>query len=254
MIRRIPAIAALCIVTAHGQIAFNGNYTENFDSMTPTGTDYVPGWTGIRYAGSGALGLTLAPGVSTGTSTGGGIYNVGAAGDTDRALGSLSSASTVPRFGAGFINASGATYTELTLSGVMEQWRSGSSATANETLPFEFSLNATGINDETATWTAAPGFDLLEKLVTTTSAAAVDGNLADNQTPINVTLSDLNWQDGQVLTFRWTDRDDTGSDGMYALDNFSLAGVTTPVPEPAAWGLLLVGTVVVAWLRRKDRE
>jgi hypothetical protein len=41
------------------------------------------------------------------------------------------------------------------------------------------------------------------------------------------------------LTVRWSDLDDAGSDGLYAVDNFSLSA--TAVPEPSTFALLGLG-------------
>ncbi len=236
----ILGVAALSWA-AQGQILFNGSYYNNFDGLGPAGTAFDTGWSAIRTNDGAALTL----GVSTGTSTSGGIYNVGLAGDADRALGSLASASTVPQFGAQLQNTTGAPITDIVFSGVMEQWRTGSSASTDETITFDYSLNAAGIGDGAATWVPVPALDLNERLTSSTSAGAVNGNLPENQLSFGSTISGIDWSDGGVLTLRWTDRDQTGSDGMYALDNFSV----TAVPEPSTWALLGLG--VVGLLRKR---
>ena len=107
----------------------------------------------------------------------------------------------------------------------MEQWKSGQSATTLETLPFEYSLDATSLF--TGTWTAATGMDLVEKLTSTTVSAAVDGNLPANRTAISATITGLSIANNAVFWIRWTDTNDLGSDGMYAIDDFSLTPSTT---------------------------
>jgi hypothetical protein len=82
--------------------------------------------------------------------------------------------------------------------------------------------------------------DLLERLTQTTSAAAVDGNLAENQGLLSGMIEGVQWADQGLLTLRWTDVNDVGSDGLYALDNFSLAGITA-VPEPSIYALVGLG-------------
>jgi trimeric autotransporter adhesin len=235
----IVVISALTVLAGavHAQIAFTDSYTNNFDAQGPTGTTYEPGWAAVRWAGTGPAGEALTLGVTAGTASSGGVYNVGPAGDPDRALGSVASGSTVPRFGAQFQNGSGETITDVGVTGVMEQWRTGASAAADEVIAFEYSLDAADINDAAATWVAVPALDLNEKLTASTSAGAVDGNLADNRLEIGATLNGINWADGGLLTIRWSDADVTGSDGLYALDNFSLAAV----PEPSTWALFALG-------------
>jgi trimeric autotransporter adhesin len=255
MIRRVVP-AGLCLLwglASHGQIAFNGTYVENFDALGASGTSYPDGWSAVRAAGSGTLGAPLALGLSTGSSTGGGVYNVGLSGDGDRALGSLSSAATVPRFGAQWRNDSSAAVTQLTLDATAEQWRSGASDSVNEVLVFEYSLNALDINDATALWTALPGFDLQEALTSSTSAGAVDGNLTENQVGMHAQITGLDWAPGGTLTFRWTDTDDAGSDGMYALDGLSLNSVSA-VPEPSVILLGAAAGLVLAARRRFGRS
>ena len=219
---------------SQAQVSFNGSYTENFDSLGPAGTGYPAGWSGVRYAGTGAIG-PLTPGVTAGATTTGGLYNVGTAGDADRALGTLASGTTIPRFGLQLANNSGSTYDQITFSGVSEQWRTGNNATVNETASFEYSFNATDINDPSATFQPLSSMDLVEILTSSTSGGAIDGHA--NQILISGSISGANWTDGSTLTIRWSDHDDTGTDGLYAIDNF---GVTT-VPEPSTFALLGLG-------------
>jgi hypothetical protein len=244
----------LSAASLHAQLAFQGDYLETFDPLGPTGTTLPPGWSAVRHAGSGILGADLNPGVTAGTATGGGIYNVGTAGAPDRALGSLSSSSTIPRFGLHLLNASGSTYDTLTLGGVMEQWRTGSSAAALESLAFEYSLNASGIHDAAGLWTMFPDLNLSEKLAASTSSGAVDGNLPANQWNLSGLVTGLNWIPGQTLTLRWTDTDDPGSDGLYALDNFQLTASVTPVPEPAGLGTVALGLLALAGFRWRQQR
>jgi trimeric autotransporter adhesin len=250
MKQSIVILSALTVLAGavRAQVAFTGTYVNGFDAMGPTGTSYEPGWTGVRWAGTGPAGETLTLGVTTGSATGGGVYNTGSSGDTDRALGSLASGSTVPRFGAQFQNSTGETLTGLEVSGVMEQWRTGANATVDEVVAFEYSLDAADINDAAATWVAVPALDLSEKLTASTSAGAVNGNLPENRAEFGTVLSGLSWADGGALTIRWSDADVTGSDGLYALDNFSMA----VVPEPSTWALLTLGAagLVVRRARR----
>jgi hypothetical protein len=237
-------LAALTLLGARGvqaQLAFNGSYQQNFDVMGAD-TSWLDGWSGVNTAVSPGTPLTL--GITTGTTTSGGVYNVGSAGSTDRALGSLAGGTVIPRFGVQFQNTSGAAFTDIQLSGVMEQWRSGSSATANEVLTFEYSFDAQDIDDSTATWHTLAGLDLWERLTDTTSGGAVDGNLLENQNLVNGTISDGMWLDQGLLTMRWTDFNDTSSDGLYALDNFSLTGISS-VPEPSVWALVGIGLLAL---------
>jgi len=227
-----------CNISANAQAytfaAGQLTYTESFDGMGEAGTNYINGWTAIRYAGTGAIGEVLTLLVTDGSSNSGGIYNTGTTGAADRSFGSLGSGSTVPQFGASFMNSTGSGITAIELSGVMEQWRSGSSNTANEVYPFEYSLDATSLS--TGTWTAVTSFDLVEKIISSTTAAALDGNLAENQTIISASITGLSWTAGSTLWIRWSDANDGGSDGICTIDNLVMTVTTGTVsadPEPS---------------------
>jgi autotransporter-associated beta strand protein len=199
----------------------NLSYAENFDSMGATGITLVAGWT--------TTDPTVA--VGTGSSNAGGIYNVGSAGAPDRALGSLGSGTQVPLFGASFVNATGATIDSLLFNGAAEQWRTGSNSVI-EINPFEFSLTATALDDNAATWIPLAAFDLVEKLTADNGNAAVDGNDPNNRTALHANAT-VTWTQGATLWIRWREIDHAGSDGLYAIDDFSF-GVTTAAP-PLYW-------------------
>jgi hypothetical protein len=222
-------VNAQAFTFAPGQLT----YTESFDGMGATGTAFINGWTAIRYAGTGSIGDVLPLTVTDGSANAGAIYNVGTTGASDRAFGSLASGSTVPRFGAVFQNNTGSGITAIELTGVMEQWRSGSSNTVNEIYPFEYSIDAISLS--TGTWVPASSFDLLEKITASDVAAALDGNLAENQTAISATITGISWTAGSALWIRWSDANDLGSDGILAIDNMVMTvstGTVTADPEP----------------------
>ncbi len=209
-------------------------YSENFDGMGPTGTAYITGWTAIRAAGTGAVGAELTMAVTDGTANSGNIYNLGTVDATERAFGSLASGSTVPSFGAFYANNTGSSITQLELDGMMEQWRSGSNASVTETYVFEYSLDATSLN--TGTWVAVPNFNLVEKVIASAAANALNGNLPENQTGISASITGINWTPGSTLWIRWTDVNDGGSDGICSIDNLSInvtTGTVVAEPEPS---------------------
>lgn len=208
-------------------------YTESFDGMGPTGTSYLPGWNAIRYAGTGAVGEQLVLNVGDGSGNSGGIYNLGTTAATDRAFGSLGSGATVPRFGASFLNNTGSGITSIALTGIMEQWRSGSNNAVTEINAFEYSLDATDLTS--GTWIAVTDFDLVEKIISSATAAALDGNLPENQTSITANIEGISWTAGSTLWIRWSDVNDGGSDGICAIDNLVMSvttGTVTADPEP----------------------
>jgi len=211
----IAVLHAMSFSNSVAQVAFSftaGNltYSENFDGMEATGTNKPTGWVSIPD--------TLR--ITHGTATTGSMYNVGASGSDERALGTLASGGAQPVFGASFTNNTGDDITKISLQGFCEQWRTGSSAAVNEIVAFAYSFDATSLT--TGTWTALPVMDLFEILTTTTSSVAVDGNHADNRAAISGTINGITWTTGQTLWIRWTDIDNTGSDGLYAIDDLEI--------------------------------
>ncbi len=238
------AVAVLLVNPAASAPQVNyagGTYTQNFDTLPSAGTftfsgngpfplvgatppagvgaTGLTGWTFINYGGTGTSALFK---IDDGTSNAGGIYSYGTASSTDRALGSLASASQVGRFGVTFVNTTSATITQFTLGYTGEQWRNGGN-TSPQTLSFSYLVGATDIN--TGTFIAATALDFTSPNVAAT-AAALDGNFAANRTVIApVTITGLSWGAGQTLTLRWTDLNDIGSDHGLAIDDLSF---TTP--------------------------
>ncbi len=212
----------------------NLTYTENFDAMGAAGTTYLTGWTAVRFAGTGAYGATLTMAVTDGSANSGNVYNVGTIDAPDRAMGTLASGSTIPRFGAFFLNNTGATITQIDLSGVMEQWRAATNSSVNEVVKFKYSLDATDLL--TGTWDSLATMDFVEIQTGTTTSAALDGNLPANQANLTGTITNITWAPNTTLWISWTDNNDSGSDGLYAIDNFSMtvttSGSFTPDPEP----------------------
>lgn len=206
---------------AHTFSAGNLSYSQDFDGMGATGTALPTGWVGARMGGSGAFGAALAPIATDGNVTSGAVYNVGSAAAADRALGTLSSGSTHAAHGASFANNTGGAIASFTLNAMHEQWKSGSNATVNESVRFQYSLNATGLSDTLATWDSLPSLYLNEILTATTAAAPVNGNDSVNRVAISGTAS-LNWPAGATLWIRWIDPDHTGSDGLYAIDDMTM--------------------------------
>jgi hypothetical protein len=215
------AVAQISLTTA------NGSYSENFDGMGATGTTFPTGWTALRFAGSGTANQLLNPVVGNGSSNSGSIYNAGSTGDPERALGTLSSASTVPVFGASFTNNTGSIISNFSITGFSEQWRTHSNNTINESVIFEYSTNATSLI--TGTWTPVSTLNLVEILTTSTLDGPVDGN--SNRVAISGNLSSINLASGGTIWIRWKDNNDVGNDGMYALDDFQISYTNTAVAQ-----------------------
>jgi hypothetical protein len=238
--KKLYTLSFILLATlSFGQIsitAIGTPYNENFDSMGAAGTTFVSGWTAIRSGGSGVLNATLTMVATDGQANSGNVYNTGTTAATERSFGTLGSGTTVPAFGAAFTNNTGSTVSEIAVSAVMEQWRAGSDASANEIVAFSYSLDATSLS--TGTWTNVTALDLLEKLTTTTAAVALDGNLSANQSNISGSITGLTWANGATLWIRWTDVNEFGSDGIYSIDNFVFNATTAlSVKQNAISGL-----------------
>ena len=198
-------------------IGVNVPYLEDFSGMGATQTDFIPGWTAINVLN----GATLSMAVTDGLASAGNVYNVGAVGSEERAFGTLADASIVPAIGAVFTNNTGGTVSKIAIQTRMEQWRESDNAGINETVAFSYSLDATSLT--TGTWTTVSALDLKEKLTTATTNLAVNGNLLANYTNLANIITGLNWINGTNLWVKWNDVNDAGSNGLYAIDNFTIS-------------------------------
>lgn len=187
----------------------NTVYTQDFDVMAST-TTYPTNWLGTT---------TLA--VSNGSTTAGGVQNLGTTSASDRALGSVASNSVPsPTYGVSFTNNTGQTIDVLDISYTKEQWRTGQSATANETVSFFYSTDATNLS--TGTWTNVSALNMTEILTTTTSGAAVDGNAVANRASVSSSITGLNISAGSTFWIRWVDDNAANADAVLAVDDLSL--------------------------------
>lgn len=242
-------VAASLTGPAHaGPVSLGASgYLQNFDTLAATAgsttNDTLPtGWV-ISETGGGARDNDLY-GADTGSSNAGDIYSYGAAGSSERALGSLRSGSLVPLFGVEFINNTGATITALDIAFTGEFWRLGTTGRSDH-LDFQYSTNATSLS--AGSYLDVDALDFFTP--DTTSVGAKDGNTPANRTSLSATISGLNIAANGTFWLRWNDFDPADADAGLAIDDFSLTarGATAPataVPEPgslALAGLALIG-------------
>ena len=199
-------------------------YTEDFSGMDATTTAFLPGWTAINTNGGATL-TTM--GITNGSATAGNVFNVGATGNDERALGTLADGTVTPALGAVFQNNSGSIVTKISIRTKMEQWKESGNAGVNENIAFYYSLNATNLNN--GTWTAVPALNLNEKLIAATTNLAINGNSSINYTnPVQTSITlNSNWANGANLWIKWVDNNDAGANGMYAIDDFAIVITNT---------------------------
>ncbi|MBN8814068.1 MAG: PEP-CTERM sorting domain-containing protein [Sphingomonas sp.] len=248
----IVVAAALAPAAASAQTALTTtSYIQNFDTLASsgsTGTALPAGWA-INETGTNA---NASYGIGDGSSNSGNTYSFGTTGSTERALGSLGSGSLEATYGVLFTNQLGSAITAFDIAYIGEQWRLGNST--DDGLTFEYSTNATSLT--TGTWVRVSALDFLPVLTSGTQGA-LNGNLTANQRSLAATIGGLSITSGANFGFRWTDLNSGGNDHGLAIDNFSLTsttGVTGAVPEPATWGMIILGFGAMAGaVRRRGR-
>lgn len=269
MSKRLLALAALAAASVSAQAAIqltdgNLSYSQDFNTLASSGTTAVTwlndstlqGWSLFNSTGAAITSYI----VSTGASNTGSFASFGAAGSTDRALGGLASGGSYfgsPASGAvagymavAFTNSSSSTFDSFTLSFDGEQWRNGGNTSAQPmVLQYGFGSSFATVGS----WTTAGSSFNWSSPVTGATAAAVDGNAAGHVAVAGGTISGLNWSSGQTLWIRWVENNDVGNDHGLAIDNVSLS-VTSAVPEPSSYALMLAGLGTVGLIVRRRRQ
>jgi hypothetical protein len=261
-----------------------GTYNQNFDSLpytnniavnaanpiTLAGTEYTfNGAAGASYAfadpvdssgvtaGShGGLGLSSTMsgwygsatvfnqyGSQNGSMTKGGIISFGAlTNSTSRSLGMLgTSTSGIPTFGLQVYNDTGSTISSINLSFLGELWHQ---QTAQNPITFGYAVTAltNGIP------TGATSLGTFGANFATGASGAVNGDLAANQTNINLSAVSIgSWAPGQALWLTWTMSNSSGGEQGYAIDNLAFSAV----PEPSSLVLVLCGLGGLLAIRRR---
>ena len=208
----------LCHISIGQSISLTGAaYTQNFSSLANSGTSTTlpNGW---YFTESGTNANTVYT-AGTGSGTAGDTYSFGSSGSIDRAFGGLQSGSLIPTIGASFTNNTGTTLTSLTIFFIGEQWRLGTANRGSDRLDFQYSLNATALNN--GTWTHVDELDFVGP-INTGALGALDGNAAANRANVSYTLTGLSIPNGTSFFIRWTDFNASGADDGLAIDTFSV--------------------------------
>jgi hypothetical protein len=201
---------------ASGTYSLNGKGPLNLAAAPVNGTN-LTGWQLFLVGGSNANASFL---VGTGSSTGNGVYSLGTAASTERALGSLASSTGISALGLVLTNQTGNLLNSFSVSFTAEQWRKGGSGNKN-TWACRYKtgiithIDQTNLLDE-------PNLNF-SSVINTSSATSLNGNLAVNQQIVSYAVDSINWKPGEQLLLRWDDADETGSDDVVAIDNFSFS-------------------------------
>ncbi|MDX1965441.1 MAG: hypothetical protein SFX18_20010 [Pirellulales bacterium] len=142
-------------------------------------------------------------GTDAGASTTGSTYSYGVAGVNpvmDRALGSVTSGSSAPRYGAVIANQTGQTLGGFTLTFTEEQWRKNTGVSENNNLVFEYKIGGMGLDD---TGFISNNLGNLVPIIQDGASGALDGNSPANRAVKSVTVTGLNWASGANLVIRW---------------------------------------------------
>ena len=231
-------IVFFCLLTGitNAQVSITNStpYTQDFNSLPNTGASTTtnpnpPNW--YRYAKTTDA-TKLA--VGDGTENAGGFYSAGKKDSTDRALGSLLSATSKPLyFGVKFVNNTGSTIVSATVSYRCEQWRRGNkNAGVKDSLFFEYSSAADSVHK--GTWTRVSNL-----AGSSTNSSSVIGALNGNTnfTAVAGNITGMNIPNGATFWIRFNDFDVTpDSDDLLAVDDFSIAfttGTIAACTEPA---------------------
>ena len=205
---------------------------QDFNSLSATTTpsNVLPnGWYLVELnSGAAADGLYV---VGTGSGNAGGAYSFGAAGSTERALGSLGSGTVTPiHYGAQLTNLGSGPITALAISFDGEMWRRGS-PTAPDSLTFAYSTDASNLT--TGNYTPLPALSFESPgAACQVAAGAVDGNTQICRAVVTATVSGLAVNPGASIWIRWTDVDTGGSDDGLSIDNVTIAATFSSDPTP----------------------
>lgn len=227
---------------------------QSFDSLASsgTGTAVPDGWYFVESDTNANSTYTS----SNGSSGSGDTYSFGATSASDRAFGTLLSGSLTSLIGAQLRNDSGLGLSEIAVAYTGEQWRLGTAGRA-DSLQFQYSLNATALNDLAATWIAVGALDFSSP-ATAGAIGPLDGNTAANRFAVSASITGLNLPANAIIWVRWFDINASGADDGLAIDDisFSVAGdppvdvpptVISTVPTNNAVDVALAATLGVSF-------
>jgi predicted extracellular nuclease len=238
--------------TAWGQISYTGGVVvQDFNSLPTTGTftfsgkgpqslDQAPilAISAVGWSLFANVGTPLAFAVDGGGSTSASVYSYGSPGSSERALGFMANSTRTCRAGLRLVNNTQQTLTQLHLSYVGEEWRSGGTTNANN-LIVDYRISAPPFDiDSGGSYTAVTALNF-NSPTNYTQSVGLNGNLNANRSLITATIN-VSWPVGQMLMIRWRDDDSTGEDDGLAIDDVAFYATPQPVSAPQVLSTLPV--------------
>jgi hypothetical protein len=261
----------------------NLTYEQNFDNLLRTGTaetwvndqnavsaNDAPrlvgllGWHLAAYSSATEPSATYTPqiaGSAGGVSTGN-FYSFGSSGAADRALGTLPTDGTTGagagsfRIGVRFANDTEDIIDGFSFSYDGEQWRVSSANNVNNQYVVAYATFGAGLGTldnapYSGTTIAGATFNTPHDGNGSTSSSLNGNDPANRVAGLGGTITDLSVMPGEEIWLRWFDANSSGLDHGIAIDNFSIAFTTIPIPEPSAMWITGLGALVLLNLIRR---
>ena len=227
---KLLCLTLMCSIIGWTQVNMvtTGSYNQNFNSLsnsiiavTWTDNTTIANW----YAQRTGTGTTYV--ADTGTSNTGSLYSYGDLGNSERALGAVSSGGAAAgNFAHGLLlrNTSGVTITNITVSYTGEQWRRAASAA--QTVAFYYKTSSSTISaldpNNNAGWIAVTALDFVSP-ITGGAASSLDGNNVANQAiKSNIAIPSLNLANNSYIMIKWDDPDHASNDHGMAIDDVTV--------------------------------
>lgn len=233
------ALIILCLLigskeVTYGLIEINdipSTYQQSFDSLGVNDVNWtddstLSGWFILPELGT----LTLLEADSGTNAFTGRAFNYGSSQDPDRAIGTRPHTTTRSFFtGAGFVNSSPATITNVQLSYRGEQWRVSFDG-AQQVLRFFYRVGSNDFLADTNNigWTPVPLLNFTSPQIMAGISTNLDGNEEQNSELLAQSISGISVPPGETFWIRWFDEDDIGQfDHGLAIDdvNVTFAGL-----------------------------
>ena len=208
-----------------------GTYTQNFDALETSANNV---WTNgiMPLAGWYAFADSEACVSYRGGGSGGGLWSLPDP-EEGQALGSQGANGQTYRYGLSFTNETEKTITSVEIAFTVAQRYIGKSEVANLLLfSYRISTNASPLFE--GSWLRVPELCFL------TPAYGNGLSGATNEVQFLSATPQLSLPPGEVLSLRWTDVDDPGTDHRFAIDDFSFSW-RTDSSSPTALSIPLSG-------------